>query len=334
MNNPLSLTDPSGFSWWTKHRRQVIGIVAGILTAVAATWAIGAYALANGATIFASASGALNGLGMATAAAAGGFASGGIMGGNIQSALRGAFTAFVTAGVLQGMGDLMSGGAAQSGVEISQGAQNYQMGAPTVNLEVPITSDAGGGMGSSMPAPINEAQIAPYRLPTILEINGTRTPVVPIGDYSNASSFARFMNNWVYNPANAVPMGAVAGALVRGATTAAKSVAASVVENATTRVGRWMSEKEFKLMNETGRVVEGAGGRTYVVNPANPASYTSAGQGSRIYAEFDVPTEVLRAGSKPEWSVIPGPNVTTRLYGPAPSELAPATCITCVIRKP
>ncbi|MDP2226814.1 MAG: RHS repeat-associated core domain-containing protein, partial [Moraxellaceae bacterium] len=102
----------------------------------------------------------------------------------------------------------------------------------------------------------------------------------------------------------------------------------------TTRVGRWMSETEFNLMNQTGRVVEGAGGRTYVVNPANPVAFTGAGRGSSIYAEFNVPTNVLKLGSKPEWSVIPGPNVTTRLYGPAPAELAPATCIVCVIRNP
>ena len=102
----------------------------------------------------------------------------------------------------------------------------------------------------------------------------------------------------------------------------------------TSKVGRWMSETEFNVMNYTGRVVEGAGGRTYVVNPANPGAYTSAGSGSPIYAEFNVPTSVLKPGSKPEWSVIPGPNVTTRLYGPPPANLAPATCIVCVIRKP
>jgi hypothetical protein len=95
-----------------------------------------------------------------------------------------------------------------------------------------------------------------------------------------------------------------------------------------------MSATELKTMNETGRVVEGAGGRTYVVKPANPAAFTGGGRGSSIYAEFDVPTSVLKPGSKPEWSVILGPNVTTRLYGPAPAELAPATCIVCVIGKP
>lgn len=77
-------------------------------------------------------------------------------------------------------------------------------------------------------------------------------------------------------------------------------------------------------------MAEGAGGRTYVVSPPNPSSYTGARPGS-IYVEFDVPTGSLRPGSKPEWGVIPGPNFTTRIYGPAPSEMPPETCIICVI---
>jgi hypothetical protein len=97
-----------------------------------------------------------------------------------------------------------------------------------------------------------------------------------------------------------------------------------------TRVGRWMSRQEFDTMSATGRVVEGAGGRTYVIRPPNPASYSGARPGS-VYAEFNVPSGVLRPGSKPDWAVIPGPNVTTRIYGPAPAEMPPATCIVCVI---
>jgi RHS repeat-associated protein len=97
-----------------------------------------------------------------------------------------------------------------------------------------------------------------------------------------------------------------------------------------TRVGRWMSRQEFGIMLSTERVVEGAGGRTYVIRPPNPASYTGARPGS-VYAEFDVPTNVLHPASKPDWAVIPGPNVTTRIYGPPPAEMPPATCIVCVI---
>jgi hypothetical protein len=100
-----------------------------------------------------------------------------------------------------------------------------------------------------------------------------------------------------------------------------------------TRVGRWMSKEEFKMMSDTGRVVEGAGGRTYVVRPPNPEAYPSARPGS-VFAEFDVPTNSLKPASKPEWSVIPGPNVTTRMYGPAPAQMPPATCIVCAVGGP
>ncbi len=106
--------------------------------------------------------------------------------------------------------------------------------------------------------------------------------------------------------------------------------AAEEGEVATTTVGRWMSQSEFDTMSDTGRVVEGAGGRTYVTNPANPDAYTSAAPGS-VYAQFDVPTSVLRPAGNPAWSQIPGPNITTRMFGPPPTELASATCIVCVI---
>jgi hypothetical protein len=130
----------------------------------------------------------------------------------------------------------------------------------------------------------------------------------------------------------------LAGAISGRAPQPAKEGAGTIVLAAEsagelTRVGRWMSQEEFNLMSETGRVVEGAGGRTYVVRPPNPGSYTGARPGS-VYAEFDVPTSVLKPASKPEWAVIPGPNITTRIFGPTPTELAPATCIVCVIRGP
>jgi hypothetical protein len=88
-------------------------------------------------------------------------------------------------------------------------------------------------------------------------------------------------------------------------------------------VGRWMSQAELKTMQSTGRVVEGADGRTSVIRPPNPGSYTAAPPGS-VYAQFNVPTSVLRQGGRPDWAIIPGPNVTTRVFGPAPLEAAPA----------
>jgi hypothetical protein len=99
-----------------------------------------------------------------------------------------------------------------------------------------------------------------------------------------------------------------------------------------TRVGRWMSETEFSQMTATGRVVEGAGGRTSVIVPPNPLSFKPP-PSSTIYAEFDVPSVVLRQGGRADWRIIPGPNVETRIFGPAPAIMPPATCIVCVIGR-
>jgi RHS repeat-associated protein len=119
LNNPLSLTDPSGFSFWTKYRTAVFAIVA----AVVAQWAIPAIA-ANSALASAAAEG-VGGFeaGMAAteaaaavqpvAAIAGGFAAGGIQGGNIESAIYGALSAgaFYGAGSLAGA---LAGGSSTS----------------------------------------------------------------------------------------------------------------------------------------------------------------------------------------------------------------------------
>jgi len=100
----------------------------------------------------------------------------------------------------------------------------------------------------------------------------------------------------------------------------------------TTRVGRWMSQYEFDQMSGTGRVQEGAGGRTYVSNPPDPDVWRGAAPGS-IYAEFDVPTSSLFRAGNPGWGVIPGPNVTTGLYGPPPLEMPYATSIEWMFDK-
>ncbi|AMS31800.1 hypothetical protein AEM42_04195 [Betaproteobacteria bacterium UKL13-2] len=91
MNNPLSLTDPSGFSWWTRWRKPILAIAAAAIIGPwvgnQVMWAL-APTSANAAMIGAIAGGA-----------AGGFAAGGILGGNIQSALTGALTGAISGGV-------------------------------------------------------------------------------------------------------------------------------------------------------------------------------------------------------------------------------------------
>jgi hypothetical protein len=91
-----------------------------------------------------------------------------------------------------------------------------------------------------------------------------------------------------------------------------------------------MSQSEYAEMIKSGRVLEGAGGRTYVVRPPDPGGFPA---GKDVYAEFDVPTSSLRPAGKPEWGVIPGPNAGTRIYGPLPKEMPRATCIELVCRR-
>jgi len=117
LNNPLSFTDPTGFSWWTKWGRTAFRTIA----AVAVAWITGPYVAAAISTAAGEAAAA-----EATAAAldaelvtasqtaamtsvastanivggtAAGFAAGGIEGGNLESAVYGAFTAGVFASV-------------------------------------------------------------------------------------------------------------------------------------------------------------------------------------------------------------------------------------------
>ncbi|MEN9559635.1 MAG: hypothetical protein RLZZ502_846 [Pseudomonadota bacterium] len=109
LNNPLSFTDPSGFSWWTKWRKTIFSIIAaivvtwltaGLLTGMMAYGEIGTFAY--GATTYAGAG--LTTAGSAVSAMAGGFAAGGIQGGNLKSAVIGAVTAGVTFGIGEALG--------------------------------------------------------------------------------------------------------------------------------------------------------------------------------------------------------------------------------------
>ena len=122
LNNPLTLIDPTGFSWWTRWR----GAVVGVAIAIVAPYAMLAYAgAACGTTAFVTIGSngmyALSATGAMTTGAAAGFAAGGIQGGNVESALWGAFSGAVGAGVgyafadadpfiQKGVGSVVSGG--------------------------------------------------------------------------------------------------------------------------------------------------------------------------------------------------------------------------------
>jgi hypothetical protein len=69
-------------------------------------------------------------------------------------------------------------------------------------------------------------------------------------------------------------------------------------------------------MVDTERVQEGAGGRTYVVEPAEPSSYTGAPPGS-VFTRFNVPTGSLTERSQPDWFFIGDPNIETTILSSA-----------------
>ena len=102
LNNPLSLTDPTGFSFWTKWRRPIAAIGIGVLA-----WEIApilAQAAFDNAFATQGIFGAVDAFDTvhAITIVAGGFAAGGVQGGNVESAISGA----IFAGVNLGIGDL------------------------------------------------------------------------------------------------------------------------------------------------------------------------------------------------------------------------------------
>jgi RHS repeat-associated protein len=67
-----------------------------------------------------------------------------------------------------------------------------------------------------------------------------------------------------------------------------------------TRVGWWMSPKELEQMQNTGKVVQGGGGQTFIsINGAN--DFKSVAANGSVYVEFDVPTNSLIQGGKEGW---------------------------------
>ncbi|MFN7219166.1 MAG: RHS repeat-associated core domain-containing protein, partial [Burkholderiales bacterium] len=94
MNNPLSLTDPSGFSWWTRHRRTI-----GAIAAIIIFRELGAHYAAQAATASEAAQT------LAFFNSMGAFAAGGINGGNFESAV----TAGITAGLNMAAGEFLAG---------------------------------------------------------------------------------------------------------------------------------------------------------------------------------------------------------------------------------
>jgi hypothetical protein len=103
------------------------------------------------------------------------------------------------------------------------------------------------------------------------------------------------------------------------------------------RVGRWMSRAEYDAMVASGMVQEGAGGRTYVASPADPAAYGREAAPGTGYVEFDVPRHSLYPAGKQGWAQIPGPNSLqgrlARRRGQDLPQLPPALDIQWLLEK-
>jgi filamentous hemagglutinin len=76
---------------------------------------------------------------------------------------------------------------------------------------------------------------------------------------------------------------------------------------ATTRVGRWMSPSELSQMQNSGSVVQGSGGQTFIsINGA--LDFKGASPKGSVYVEFDVPANSLLQGGKDGWFKMIGPD--------------------------
>lgn len=171
MNNPLSLIDPSGYSWLSKAFRSIgkffstywkpiVAIIAAVVTYGAVT---GYYAAAAGsatgaaagsATYAAAASAAATSVGtMATAGAAAGFVAGAITGGvkgaivgAISGALFGAIGGYykstwnvgrvLAEGAIGGVSSELGGGSFRDGFLLSAGISGLRWGARTMRQEM------------------------------------------------------------------------------------------------------------------------------------------------------------------------------------------------------
>jgi RHS repeat-associated protein len=118
-----------------------------------------------------------------------------------------------------------------------------------------------------------------------------------------------------WDPLAAILLNRVVKSIVRVEVSASASTSTGIIPETTesivkntgmTTVGRWMSKTEYEIMANTGRMVEGAGGQTFVAT-GGPNAFTAAAKGS-VYAEFEVPTSSLLQGGQSNWFKIIGPN--------------------------
>ena len=78
-------------------------------------------------------------------------------------------------------------------------------------------------------------------------------------------------------------------------------------ESTSIRVGRWMSQTEYKQMLKTGMVQESFTGTTHVALPASVEAFEKQAKPGSVYVEFNVPNGAVKA-TQEGWGKIIGPN--------------------------
>jgi len=202
-NNPLSFTDPSGYSWWTKWRKPIAAIAVGAFAAWAAPFVggvMGEIAAAQGAVVADAVA-----VGKAATVVAGGFAAGGIQGGNIESAVAGAVSAgaFFAAGSLAetAMGSMAGFGSGEPGRMALHAVAGCASGAAAGGS---CGRQAAAGAFSELAGPVIAAggENFAYRV-AAHSVAGGLGSLAAGGTFENGAvtgAFGYLFNDWAHNP--------------------------------------------------------------------------------------------------------------------------------------
>ena len=149
---------------------------------------------------------------------------------------------------------------------------------------------------------------------------GTALNLIAAGEMLGADPTSTYreniLNGWkeAWTPENIVFSLLLAIAVIKTPLSGmARKVEVNAAKTSTTTVGRWMSKAEYEMMAKTGRMVEGAGGQTFVAT-GGPGAFNAAAKGS-VYVEFQVPTSSLLQGGQANWFKVIGPNAGKAMQG-------------------
>jgi RHS repeat-associated protein len=310
MNNPLNMTDPSGYFSLRKAFRVAIAIYVAVQTGqwanslyMSSTQVCTAYTMTTAGVI---------------GGAVGGFAGAMVSsGGNFNAGMQGAFTGalFGAAGTVGNPNDNIRYAAHAAAGCVSAVAGGSKCGSGmTSALFGKYTTNMIGEGGSWI-----QGNLAKGVATTIAGGVGS---VIAGGKFENGATTAAmgYLFNCGMHPGcwSRVAQGAqsvwariqsfIGSPIGQTLTEIASGEVNGLSSSGTVRVGRWMSELEYKQMRDTGRVVESQLRVTNVAFPANSSAY-AADTAGKLYVEFNVPRDALHfVDTSNGWAKIHGPS--------------------------